>query len=512
MIVNAAVALGLAPVHRLHRRRARHHGRRLGRCSPSSGAARRRWATPSPPDARLRRALPRILAACASWRACSSRSRRCSSRPRSPTAWLRYPALAGLVALGMASYAAAALATGGLRPADIRAAMRRPPRRERLAIARHAADRHHRRRPRASPSSSAPSPTGCACRRSSAICSPASLIGPFTPGFVADQALAAQLAEIGVILLMFGVGLHFSLDDLLAVRAIAVPGAIGQIAVATAARHGPRLRCWAGRSARGLVFGLALSVASTVVLLRALQERRHARHRARPHRRRLADRRGPGDGAGAGAAAGAGRRCSAAGAAGAGARRSPACSARASAITLGKVGAFVALMLVGRPAGDPLVLHAGRPHRLARAVHAWRVLAIALGVAFGSAAAVRRLLRARRLLRRHGAERIASSATAPPRRSLPLRDAFAVLFFVSVGMLFDPAILVAQPLRGAGHVLIIVVGKSRRRLRHRAAPFGYPLRHGADGLGQPGADRRVLLHPRRPRRRASACCRRRRAT
>jgi CPA2 family monovalent cation:H+ antiporter-2 len=99
------------------------------------------------------------------------------------------------------------------------------------------------------------------------------LIGPFTPGYVADQGLALQLAEIGVILLMFGVGLHFSLSDLLSVRAIAVPGALGQIAIATLMGLGlAHLLGWTVGA--GLVFGLALSVASTVVLLRALQERR----------------------------------------------------------------------------------------------------------------------------------------------------------------------------------------------------------------------------------------------
>src|SRR5882757_2407686 len=98
-------------------------------------------------------------------------------------------------------------------------------------------------------------------------------VGPFTPGFVADQALATELAELGIILLMFGVGLHFSLHDLLSVRAIAVPGAIAQIAVATLMGLGLAwLMGWTVGA--GLVFGLALSVASTVVLLRALQERR----------------------------------------------------------------------------------------------------------------------------------------------------------------------------------------------------------------------------------------------
>ena len=99
------------------------------------------------------------------------------------------------------------------------------------------------------------------------------LVGPSTPGFVADQTLAPQLAEIGVILLMFGVGLHFSLKDLLAVRTIAVPGAIGQIALVTLLGFGlARLLGWSGGA--GVIFGLALSVASTVVVLRSLQERR----------------------------------------------------------------------------------------------------------------------------------------------------------------------------------------------------------------------------------------------
>ncbi len=99
------------------------------------------------------------------------------------------------------------------------------------------------------------------------------VIGPFTPGYVADQNLAGQLAEIGVILLMFGVGLHFSLEDLLSVKKIAIPGAIVQIACATLLGMG--LAAWLGWPiGEGLVFGLALSVASTVVLLRALQERR----------------------------------------------------------------------------------------------------------------------------------------------------------------------------------------------------------------------------------------------
>ncbi|MDQ3167081.1 MAG: cation:proton antiporter, partial [Chloroflexota bacterium] len=97
-------------------------------------------------------------------------------------------------------------------------------------------------------------------------------IGPFTPGFVADAALAPQLAEIGVILLLFGVGIHFSPGDLLAVRGIALPGAVGQITFTTLVGLGVA-SLWGWTTGEGLVFGLALSVASTVVLLRALEAR-----------------------------------------------------------------------------------------------------------------------------------------------------------------------------------------------------------------------------------------------
>jgi predicted Kef-type K+ transport protein len=115
-------------------------------------------------------------------------------------------------------------------------------------------------------------PIGCGCRRWSDILWPASLMGPITPGFVADAGLAGQLAEMGVILLMFGVGLHFSAADLLAVRGVAVPGAIVQILIATLLGIG--LAEWWGWSlGAGIVFGLSLSVASTVVLLKALEER-----------------------------------------------------------------------------------------------------------------------------------------------------------------------------------------------------------------------------------------------
>ncbi|HYE38602.1 MAG TPA: cation:proton antiporter, partial [Ramlibacter sp.] len=98
------------------------------------------------------------------------------------------------------------------------------------------------------------------------------VIGPFTPGFVADMQLASQLAEIGVMLLMFGVGLHFSLGDLLAVRRIAVPGAVVQMIAATALGVGVAM-WWGWPLAAALVFGVSLSCASTVVLLRALEAR-----------------------------------------------------------------------------------------------------------------------------------------------------------------------------------------------------------------------------------------------
>ena len=121
-------------------------------------------------------------------------------------------------------------------------------------------------------------------------------IGPGTPGFVADIQIASQLAEIGVMLLMFGVGLHFSLDDLMAVRRIALPGAVVQMAVATALGTAVAM-AWGWTLAAALVFGLALSVASTVVLLKALESQRPAGFGQRPHRHRLAGGGRPGDGA-----------------------------------------------------------------------------------------------------------------------------------------------------------------------------------------------------------------------
>ncbi len=277
------------------------------------------------------------------------------------------------------------------------------------------------------------------------------LVGPFTPGFVADQSLANDLAEIGVILLMFGVGLHFTPEELLSVRGIAIPGAIAQILVATLLGMG--LASYLGWSVgAGLVFGLALSVASTVVLLRALQERRLVD----TERGRIA----------VGwlvvedfamvltlvllpALAGILK-----GNAGAGA----AALAVPILATLGKVAAFVAVMLVIGKRVIPWILHYVA-HAGSRELFRLAVLAIALGVAYGAST----LFDVSFALGAFFAGMILSESELSQRaasETLPLRDAFAVLFFVSVGMLVDPSIVVRElgPLLGA--VLIVIVGKS----------------------------------------------------
>ena len=273
------------------------------------------------------------------------------------------------------------------------------------------------------------------------------LVGPFTPGIVADTELAAELAELGVILLMFGVGLHFSLKDLLEVRKIALPGAIAQIAAATIL--GGALAVYLGWGLMaGLLFGLALSTASTVVLLRALE----SRNLLETERGRIA--------IGwlivediamvlalvmlpaiAGAASGDGG--------------SPALSL---GITVIEVIAFIGLMLVVGRRVIPWALH-WVVHTGSRELFRLAVLAIALGVAFGASyifgvsfalgAFFAGMILGETTLSRRAAE-----------ETLPLRDAFAVLFFVSVGMLFDPAVLVEQPLALLATVAIIIFGKS----------------------------------------------------
>lgn len=289
------------------------------------------------------------------------------------------------------------------------------------------------------------------------------LVGPYTPGFVADQNLAPELAEIGVILLMFGVGLHFSLKDLLSVRVIAVPGAIVQIAFATLLGWGMGyLMGWP--TGGSLVFGLALSVASTVVLLKALQERRMVE----TAKGRIA--------VGwlivedlamvlalvlipAVASVGNGERLV-----------DPLAVAVVQmsgwdigiggliALTLLKVALFVAVMLVFGRKVIPAILHR-IAHTGSRELFRLGVLAIALGVAFGAS----QLFGVSLALGAFFAGMVLSESElshSAARESLPLRDAFSVLFFVSVGMLFDPHILIDQPLAILATVFIIVIGKS----------------------------------------------------
>jgi CPA2 family monovalent cation:H+ antiporter-2 len=288
------------------------------------------------------------------------------------------------------------------------------------------------------------------------------VVGPFTPGFVADQKLAVELAEIGVILLMFGVGLHFSLKDLLSVRVIAIPGAIGQIAVATLLGMG--LAWFLGWSfGAGIIFGLALSVASTVVLLRALQERRQVETEKGkiavgwlivedlvmvltlvlvPPLAGLLGGKQPTDISNPGlvAALGVG----------------PVWATLM--LTAAKVALFVALMLVVGRKVIPWVLHYVA-HTGSRELFRLAVLAIALGVAYGSA----KLFGVSFALGAFFAGMILAESQLSQqaaRETLPLRDAFAVLFFVSVGMLFNPAVLLTNPLAVLATFLIIALGKS----------------------------------------------------
>jgi len=272
------------------------------------------------------------------------------------------------------------------------------------------------------------------------------VVGPFTPGYVADQSLANELAELGIILLMFGVGLHFSLRDLLAVRRVAIPGAVVQIGCAVLL--GMALAQWFEWSLlAAFVFGLALSVASTVVLLRALQERRLVDS----DKGRIAIGwlivedlamvmalvllpvlAANGNDAGA--------------------------LGKALAVTVLKVVAFAALMLVVGRRFVPWLLHIVA-HSGSRELFRLAVLAIALGVAFGAAmlfgvsfalgAFFAGMILAETPLSQRAAE-----------ETLPLRDAFAVLFFVSVGMLFNPTILLTQTGPVLATLAIIMIGKS----------------------------------------------------
>ena len=291
-------------------------------------------------------------------------------------------------------------------------------------------------------------------------------VGPFTPGFVGDASLASQLAEIGVILLMFGVGLHFSLSDLLAVRRISLPGAVVQITAATV-MGAVLARFWGWTWGQGIVFGLCLSVASTVVLLRALEQRGlvdSAEGRiaigwlivedlamvlALVLLPALAGSLGgtPAEGGGSVAAA--------------------------VAITLGKVIAFLAVMfVVGRRAVPWMLARVARTG--SRELFTLSVLAVAMGVAVGAAV----LFGVSFALGAFFAGVVISESDLSHQASadaLPFQDAFAVLFFVSVGMLFDPSVLIEQPLQVLGAVLIILIGKSLAALGIVLA-FRYPVR------------------------------------
>jgi CPA2 family monovalent cation:H+ antiporter-2 len=288
-------------------------------------------------------------------------------------------------------------------------------------------------------------------------------IGPFTPGFVADTGLAGELAEIGVILLMFGVGLHFSIDSLLKVRNIALPGAVVQIGVATAIGLG-LARFWGWDMSAGVVFGLAMSVASTVVLLRALEQR----HEVDTEQGRIAvgwlivedlamvlalvflPALAPSE-----------------------ADASSGGLLLSLGVTTLKVALFVAIMLVGGRRVVPWIL--GQVARTgSRELFTLAVLAIALGIAYGSAvlfdvsfalgAFFAGVMLAESDLSHQAAE-----------NSLPLQDAFAVMFFVSVGMLFDPSVIVRQPLQLLGVMFIIMIGKSLAAFAIVLA-FGYAIR------------------------------------
>lgn len=280
------------------------------------------------------------------------------------------------------------------------------------------------------------------------------LIGPATPGFVADVALASQLAEIGVMLLMFGVGLHFSLDDLMEVKGIALPGAVLQITVATLMGIGVS-HLWGWGLGAGLVFGLALSVASTVVLLRALEDRGQLDSfngriavgwlvvedlvtvlvlvllpaLAGP----LGGHAPDGHGAGGSLWLALGK-------------------------TLLSVGAFVAFMLlVGRKLFPWFLWKVAKTG--SRELFTLAVIAAAVGIAYGSSALfgvsfALGAFFAGMVLRESALSHRAAEET------LPLRDAFSVLFFVSVGMLFDPRVLVEHPLELLAVVAIVLFGKS----------------------------------------------------
>ncbi|MEY3105308.1 MAG: inner membrane protein YbaL [Pseudomonadota bacterium] len=286
------------------------------------------------------------------------------------------------------------------------------------------------------------------------------MIGPFTPGFVGDLGLAAQLAEIGVMLLMFGVGLHFSLADLMKVKSIAIPGAMFQIIVAVGLGALAAI-AWGWEIQSALVFGLCLSVASTVVLLRALE----ARGQLQSVNGQIAI--GglivedlvmvlvlvllPGLASMNQASAGL---------------------METLAWLVIKLAAFVAVMLlIGKRLLPRLLWWIAETG--SKELFRLGVIAVAIGVAFGAA----KLFDVSFALGAFFAGMMLRESDLSHRaaeESLPLRDAFAVLFFVSVGMLFDPAVLWQHPLKLLIVVMIIVLGKTVAALG-LVLLFRYPL-------------------------------------
>jgi CPA2 family monovalent cation:H+ antiporter-2 len=296
------------------------------------------------------------------------------------------------------------------------------------------------------------------------------VIGPFTPGFVADRTIAGQLAEIGVMLLMFGVGLHFSVADLLAVRRIVILGALGQIVIATSIGIGFTL-AWGWSLGAGVVLGLSLSVASTVVLLKALEERNVlstvngriaigwlivedlAMVLALVLLPAFAEVLGSH-----------------------GVTAAHTIGDRGLLVTLGltlaKVSAFLGLALLIGPRVLPWLLHQVA-RTGSRELFTLCVLTIAIGIAFGSAM----LFSVSFALGAFFAGMVLSESELSHKaaaNSLPLQDAFAVLFFVSVGMLCDPSILWREPLMASAILLLILVGKSLVAMGI-VLLMGYPL-------------------------------------
>ena len=307
------------------------------------------------------------------------------------------------------------------------------------------------------------------------------VIGPATPGFVADAQIASQLAEVGVMLLMFGVGLHFSIDDLLAVRKIALPGAVVQMVVATALGAGVA-HLWGWSAGAALVFGISLSVASTVVLLKALE--------------------GRGDLESANGRIAVGWLVVEdlamvlvlvllpALAPSLGGQAPESSSSRGTVatilVTLAQVGGFVAFMLiVGRRLFPWLLWQVAKTG--SRELFTLCVIAAAVSIAYGSAA----LFGVSFALGAFFAGMVLRESEFSARaaeQTLPLQDAFAVLFFVSVGMVFDPRILVDEPLHVLATVAVIIVGKSLAAIS-LVLLLRYPVRTAfvvAAGLAQVG--------------------------